>query len=170
MQRGFNPALSEEDFLDMARYTGNCLSLYRADWVESFMALDGSRLVCRFEAPDSESIRQLSRGDRSKAKAVWPGTLHQGPNSGAAMVVVERSFAEPVAMEEVQAREEAGADCLSLHKVVFLRSLFSSDRKHMVCLYNAPDAESVRLAQSQAGMPLDRVWACRHYTRGNLQL
>jgi len=29
----------------------------------------------------------------------------------------------------------------------------------MICLYHAPDAESVRLAQRQAGMPLERVWA-----------
>jgi len=29
----------------------------------------------------------------------------------------------------------------------------------MICMYHAPDAESVRLAQRQAGMPIDDVWA-----------
>lgn len=170
MQRGFTPHLTEADFEAMARIAAGCLDIYRAEWVESFMALDGSRLVCRFEAPDSESIRQLSRGDGAEAKAVWASTLHDGPVAGSARVVVERSFDEPASMDELQAREEGAADCLSMHSVTFLRSLFSVDRRNMVCLYAAPDAESVRRAQTQAGMPLDRVWACHHYTPDSLAL
>jgi hypothetical protein len=29
----------------------------------------------------------------------------------------------------------------------------------MLCLYEAPDAESVRLANREASLPFDRVWA-----------
>jgi hypothetical protein len=83
-------------------------------------------------------------------------------------VVVERSFDAPASMDELQAREDAAAWCLEQHRVQFVRSLFSADRRRMVCLYRAPDAESVRLAQAQAGMPVDRVWACRHFTQENL--
>jgi hypothetical protein len=43
--------------------------------------------------------------------------------------------------------------------VKFARTFFSADRRRMVCLYQAPDAESVRLAQREAAMPLDAVWA-----------
>ena len=57
---------------------------------------------------------------------------------------------------------------MELHRVTFLRTFFSLDCRRMLCLYQAPDAESVRLAQRQAGMPLERVWACRHYNVGNL--
>jgi hypothetical protein len=76
-------------------------------------------------------------------------------------VVVERSFAEPVPFEEVQALEDAGAGCLEAHGVRFLRTYFSRDRRRMICLYEAPDAESVRLAEGKAGVPFERAWASR---------
>jgi len=77
------------------------------------------------------------------------------------IVVVERSFRAPVAFEDVQAAEERAAGCLEAHGVRFLRTYFSRDRRRMVCLYEAPDAESVRLAQEKAGLPFERAWAAR---------
>jgi uncharacterized protein DUF4242 len=44
--------------------------------------------------------------------------------------------------------------------VTFLRTFFSRDRKRMLCLYEAPDAESVRVAEGKAGVPFERAWAC----------
>jgi hypothetical protein len=74
------------------------------------------------------------------------------------VVVVERSFEQPVAFEDIQAIEERGARCLEAHAVSFLRTYFSRDRRRMICLYEAPDAESVRLAQTTAGVPFQAVW------------
>jgi len=76
-------------------------------------------------------------------------------------VVVERSFAEPVALADVQAIEDRGAWCLEAHGVRYLRTYFSRDRRRMVCLYEAPDAESVRLAEGKAGVPFERAWAAQ---------
>jgi hypothetical protein len=76
-------------------------------------------------------------------------------------VVVERSFDSPVTLEEVQAIEDAGAACLAARNVEFVRTIFSRDRKRMICLYRAPDAEAVREAQRKAGMPVDAVWSFR---------
>lgn len=73
-------------------------------------------------------------------------------------VVVERSFPEPVRFEDVQAKEDASAWCLEAHGVRFLRTFFSADRRRMICVYEAPDAESVRLANREAGLPFDAVW------------
>ena len=78
-------------------------------------------------------------------------------------VLVERSFAEPAEFAALQALEDCGARCLQEHRVRFLRTWFSHDRLRMICVYEAPDAESVRLAQRQAGMPFDRAW-CAHRT------
>lgn len=78
------------------------------------------------------------------------------------VVVVERSFDEPVEFAAIQALEDRGAWCLEEHRVRFVRTWFSKDRRRMVCLYEAPDAESVRIAQRKAGMPLDRVWSAVH--------
>jgi hypothetical protein len=45
--------------------------------------------------------------------------------------------------------------------VRFLRSYFSRDRRRMICLYEAPDAEAVRLAQEKAGVPFETAWTSR---------
>ena len=76
-------------------------------------------------------------------------------------VVVERRFGEPAVFARLQAIEDRSAWCLEAHHVRFLRSYFSRDRRRMVCLYEAPDAESVRHAQETAGLPFERAWAAR---------
>ncbi len=82
------------------------------------------------------------------------------------VVLVERSFPQPVAFEEIQAIEDRGAWCLEAHRVRFLRSYFSRDGRRMLCLYEAPDAESVRLARAKAGIPFDTAWTTRVVRHG----
>jgi len=77
------------------------------------------------------------------------------------LVVVERSFPEPVGAETLRGYEERGARCLAVHGARFLYRYFSADRTRMTCLFEAPDAESVRLAQGSARIPYDRVWTAR---------
>jgi len=164
LERQFDPAMPPDDFKAMALASAGCLSLYRVNWQESLLAEDGSRLLCRFEAPDAESVRMVARDVRAKSKLAWPGTVHDTGRDGPANVVVERIFDEPVTVESLQAIEDAGAWCMELHQVTFLRTFFSTDCKRMLCLYQAPDAESVRLAQRQAKMPVERVWSCREFS------
>lgn len=76
------------------------------------------------------------------------------------LVLLERRFEQPVTFDEIQALEDAGAWCLSTQNVRFLKTFFSRDRRRMLCLYEAPDAEAVRLAESQAKVPFERAWSC----------
>jgi len=76
------------------------------------------------------------------------------------LVIVERRFETPVELAAIQAIETAWPGCLETHRVRFIKSYFGHDRTQMVCLYEAPDAESVRAAQRQAGMPHESVWPC----------
>jgi len=76
-----------------------------------------------------------------------------------ALIIVERAFDEPQRFEELQAIEERHAWCLEQYGVVFQRSYLSADGLRMVCLYEGPDAESVRQVNRQAGLPFERVWA-----------
>ena len=80
-------------------------------------------------------------------------------------VIVERTFPEPVVFGDVQALEDAHAWCLDLHGVRFLVSYFSDDRKRMICLYEAPDAEAVRRVNRQAKLPFDRAWVTSVHRR-----
>jgi len=165
LERQFDKAVSAADVMEMASESGGCFSLYRVHWNQSFLAADGQRLICWFTAPDAESARNALRQAGVGQYVLWPGTVHDSPDTTApgwqqANVLVERAWTAPVSIEEIQAIEDAGASCLEARQVRFARTFFSSDRKKMICLYYAPDAESVRQAQRQAGMPVDAVWAC----------
>jgi hypothetical protein len=164
VQRTFDPPLDDESFDAMARDAAGCLDLHRVVWRQSLLSSDGRRLFCWFSAPDAESTRLALRQAGSHTATPWSGTIHDSPASDAppaeaANVAVERSFDEPVTLEEIQALEDEGSACLSTHDVTFVRTFFSRDRKRMICLYRAPDAEAVRQAQRMAGMPLDSVWS-----------
>lgn len=159
LERSFDPPISADDVRERARVSRWCLEMYRVDWCESLLSSDGRRMVCWFTAPDAESTRAALTQAGAEILRLWAGTLHDAPQPARPNVLVARSFDTPVALESVQAIEDAGAWCLEAHHVRFARTLFSADHRRMLCLYEAPDAESVRLAQRQAGMPLDDVWA-----------
>ncbi len=142
-----------------------CLQLHRVEWMGSLLSEDGHRMVCRFRAPDAESLRIVLRtvGVTDMGR-LWAGTLHEWPSlteaeGASANMLVRRRFAQPVSVEQIQALEDAGAGCLEAHRVKFIRTYFSTDGKRVICLYRAPDAESVRQAQRQANMPVEDAWA-----------
>lgn len=74
-------------------------------------------------------------------------------------IVVERNFDRPQSDEDLSAGGIRERPCLDLYGVVWRRSLLSADRLRMVCEYEAPDAESVRRVQREAGNGFERVWA-----------
>ena len=166
LERAFETPLTESDVFAIAEKSGWCFELHRVDWHGSFLSSDGRRMVCWFDGPDAESARLALRKADADIRVLWSGTVHDAPGTtqadvAAANVLVERSFDTPVTLESIQEIEDAASGCLSAHHVQFVRTFFSRDRKRMICLYRAPDAESVRVAQRQADMPVDRVWAFR---------
>jgi hypothetical protein len=158
LERTFEPPIDRQLVIGTVRSGAWCYEQHRVDWLGSLLSLDGRRMVCRFEARDTESLRQALRQMDADMRVLWHGSVHDAPGDREANVVVERSFAEPVSLDEVQAKEDAGQWCLDAHGVSFVRTFFSNDRKRMLCLYAAPDAEAVATAQRKAGMPVDRVW------------
>jgi hypothetical protein len=73
-------------------------------------------------------------------------------------VMVERVFSEPVTVEQLRASLQRGESCMTMYRVRFLRTNLSRDGLRMICEYEAPDAESVRLVQQRLGMAFERVW------------
>lgn len=168
LERHWEIPLSAADIQTLIETSGGCLAAHRCDWRGSLLSADGHELLCHFSAPDAESVRIAMQEAGSPHGSVWAGTIHDAPGlTDAALtqanVLVTRRFAEPAVFADIQALEEAGAGCLDTHRVRFVRTYFSKDCRRMICLYRAPDAESVRIAQREAGMPVERVWAFRRF-------
>ncbi len=180
LHREWDEPVTVESLIASLDESSACFDLHRVQWHESLLSADSRRLCCHFSAPDAESLRRAFREeypayvpdtdatpgvfDGARVFRYWPGTVHDAPGLAAAdrtagNVVVYRNFDVPVVLDELQAVEDAHAHCLELHGVRFIRSYLSLNRRHMICQYAAPDAESVRTAQRQATMPVDAVWA-----------
>jgi hypothetical protein len=159
LERTFDRPLVADDVFKLARESGWCFDIHKVDWHGSYLALDGRTMVCWFSAADLESARLALRKSGADLRRFWAGTVHYADQPVSPNVLVERSFAAPVEFADVAAIENAAAWCLDEHRVKFAHTFFSLDRKRMLCFYDAPDAESVRIAQRKAAMPHDTVWA-----------
>ena len=74
-------------------------------------------------------------------------------------IIVERTFEAPLTVDELHAVETRMAPCLDLYRVRWIRSRLSSDRKRMICEYEAADVASVRNVQQESLASFDRMWA-----------
>lgn len=159
LERRFDPPLKKQDVIDIANSGAWCFQQYQVDWLGSMLSDDGSKMICRFEGRDTETIRQALARIDADLSVFWRGTVHEADTSSQPNVVVERSFSAPVAIEDIQQKENASQWCLDAHQVRFVRTFFSTDRMRMLCLYSAPDTEAVLAAQRKADMPLDAAWS-----------
>jgi hypothetical protein len=159
LERDFEPPLTIANVHERVRGSGWCYDLHRVDWRGSFLTSGGRTLICSFEAADAESVRNALRATDTDMRRLWTASLHEASPAITPNVLVQRSFAKPITFEEAHGLEEAKAWCLEQHRVRWARSYVSTDGLRTVCFYQAPDAESVRLAQKEAGLPFDAVWS-----------
>lgn len=73
-------------------------------------------------------------------------------------IVVERSFEVPQSDADMSAVADRERPCLAAYQATWRRSLISSDRKRMICEYEAADAETMRRIQREAGALFERIW------------
>jgi len=75
------------------------------------------------------------------------------------LIIVERSFEHPPSDADMTAVAEREQKCREIRSITWKRSVLSNDRRRMICEYEAPDAETVRRVQLEAGAPFDRIWS-----------
>ncbi len=83
-----------------------------------------------------------------------------------ARIVVEQHFPEPFADEQYAIYARRLDPCLETYGAVWVRSYLADDHRHVVCEFEAPDAEAVRQAYRASSIPFARVWAATVVTRG----
>jgi hypothetical protein len=74
-------------------------------------------------------------------------------------VVVEQVFQNPLSDEDYAAFAKRLDRCLEVRNAAWRRSYVASDRRRMICEFEAPDAEAIREAMRMSGLSFERVWA-----------
>ena len=72
VERTFPTPLTQQDLDDVSRRMEPCLAMHRVRYVRSFWSLDRRRMICHYEAPDAESLREVQRESGALFDAIWP--------------------------------------------------------------------------------------------------
>jgi hypothetical protein len=71
LEQSFEQPISDDTYQDFAARLDPCLEVRNGAWLRSYVALDRRRMVCEFEAPDAESVREALRAAGVPFDRVW---------------------------------------------------------------------------------------------------
>ena len=136
--------------------------------VESFLSFDGRSMMSIYDAAAVESVRQTQSAASLPFTRAWSARVERhGETShspaGGSVVVLERD--PPAGMTEDAMREAMAASgpCFETNGVAALSTYFAADLSRIVCVFSAVDAEAVRRANRERGLPFTRAWAATHH-------
>ena len=75
VERSFEPPLSDEQRDQVFDRMGKCLEVYPVEWKRSMLSDDRKRMICHYESPDAETLRELQREAGASFDAIWPGIV-----------------------------------------------------------------------------------------------
>jgi Protein of unknown function (DUF4242) len=83
-----------------------------------------------------------------------------------ARLILEKEFDPPLTEERHNLDAQRTDPCLEAYGARWIRSYLSTDRRRIVCEFEAADAEAVRSAFRSAGVPFTRVWTAEVFEPG----
>jgi Nickel responsive protein SCO4226-like len=159
VERTFEDPVTYESIKAAFDRQPGCLEAHRVRYLKSYFAGDRKRMLCLYEAPDAESVRRLQDTVHAPFVRAWTALAipFGDPEPREGVVVVERAL-DP-ALDEAAIRAAAEDDtCRTQWGCRLLGSYLSTDGRRCLCLYEAPDAESVRQVQQTGTLPYERAW------------
>jgi hypothetical protein len=71
VEQVFTEPLTDERYAAFAKVVDPCLEVRDAAWRRSSLSKDKLRMICEFEAPDAESVREALRTAGVAFERVW---------------------------------------------------------------------------------------------------
>lgn len=75
MEQTFETPMSDDELSTFAKRLDPCLDLRNGAWARSYLSADRKRMVCEFEAPDAESVREALRSAGVPFDRVWASSV-----------------------------------------------------------------------------------------------
>lgn len=76
LEQTFEHPMSDTELNDAARRMDGCLEAHGARWMRSYLSKDRKRMICEFEAPDAEQVRDSARSAGVPFDACWTADLY----------------------------------------------------------------------------------------------
>jgi hypothetical protein len=71
VEREFPEPLTHEQHAEVGKRLDECLPQHGAVWLGSLLSEDGLRMICEFEAPAAENVKDANRSAGAAFKRVW---------------------------------------------------------------------------------------------------
>jgi hypothetical protein len=71
VEEKFEPPIDLSQGSPVAEKVSPCLPVYDVTWLSSYIASDGSRCVCVYEADNAEAVRRVYRSAGVDFEQVW---------------------------------------------------------------------------------------------------
>lgn len=141
-----------------------CLELHRVRWRRGYLASDGQRMLCWYQARDAESIRLVLRQQGSADAAVWPVVLMEGVAGEAIEGTSDRVLVElPLDGDDssdIAPTTSALLDALAKAGVVVSRTFLSRHYGRLFCLVEGRDTHAPTQCLGTLGLVPTSVWRC----------
>jgi hypothetical protein len=102
VEQSFDPPMSDEEYQRLAKRLDPCLDLRHAIWVRSYVATDKRRVICEFEGPDTEAVREALRSAHVPFDRAWAAEYEPGGRKPGQSVVAELSPATSTASGSIR--------------------------------------------------------------------
>ncbi|MDI5936412.1 NAD(P)-binding domain-containing protein [Halomonas kalidii] len=146
-----------------------CLELHRVRWRRCYLADDGTRMLCWYQARDAESVRLVLRQQGAAGTPVWPAeamgaAVRESPTGDSDRVLVELSL-EGLALDGLDSSDIAPTtsallDALATAGAVVIRTFLSRHHGRLICLVEGGDTHGVTQCLGTAGIVPTSVWRC----------
>jgi hypothetical protein len=81
VEERFDPPIDLSQGSPVADKVSPCLPVYDVTWLSSYIASDGTRCVCVYEAENAEAVRRMYRTAGVEFQNVWAASpLHRRPD------------------------------------------------------------------------------------------
>ena len=142
----------------------SCLAERQGKWRYSLLSHDRLRMICTFEAPDAESVRESYRRGGGEFNRIWTGEIIkpdgiQPQRDEAILKVFEVTYPVGFTQEQWDETNRYVLPYYAERGVEWVQSYVSRNRIRVFCELNAPNVEVIREAHRKIGMPFDRVWS-----------
>jgi Nickel responsive protein SCO4226-like len=77
VEHSYDPPLTDEEHRRAAKRLDPCLEAHGARWMSSYLSHDRRRMICEFDAPDAEAVRQSMRSADVAFDRVWTSEVYR---------------------------------------------------------------------------------------------
>jgi SAM-dependent methyltransferase len=108
VEQAFDEPMTDERYASLSKMLDPCLTLRSGVWRRSSLALDRLRMICEFEAPDAQSVREAFRASTIPYERVWTADVFAIESYPELMKRRDALLGKPTAVAAAPAVGEAG--------------------------------------------------------------